>query len=137
VEKGKKDLKSKLSVSEMVSKKNMKSLFIVFLVFTAISIVLDFLIIGQISDRCRFRDTLCEYGFVYNIVMSDYFTYIMRIHGVIGMVISLVLIFVSILDKKWIKVGLGIIGLIIIPLFWCGLCDLFNINWEILFTPNY
>jgi len=133
----KKNLKNKLSVSEMISNKNTKNLFIVLLVFTLISIVLDALIIGQISDRCRFRDTLCEYGFAYNIVVSDYFTYIMRVHGIIGIVVSLFLIFISIVDRNWIKAILCIICLIITPLFWCSLCDLFNINWEVLFTPKF
>ncbi len=102
-------------------------IFIMFIIFLIITIVMNVFIYLAAYDSCLAKDILCEYGMAYNIVNTEIFSVVMVVESVMAIIVSVGYFIVSIIDKKWFGVLMGIIGVVIVPLIWLNLFPLFGI----------
>ena len=54
------------------------------------------------------------------------FNALIWIEGILAIIVNIYYVIVSFINKKWVKVVIGIIGIIIVPLLWA---NVFGINW--------
>ncbi len=100
----------------------------VFYIFLIGSILIDILILLQAYDPCRINLNK-ECSLAYQLVGSTPFLYIIWIQNILAILISIIYIIISIIDKKWKNVLLGILGIITPAIVWTSTLGALNIIW--------
>lgn len=108
--------------------KREKIIQIIFYIFFISSIIIDILILLQAYDPCRVHINK-ECSFAYKLVGSTPFLYVIWIQNILAIFISITYTILGIIDKKWKRIILGIIGIIIPAIVWTSTLGALDIIW--------
>lgn len=108
--------------------KKEKILSILFNTFLITSMIINILILFQAYDPCRI-DVNKECSLAYKIVGSNPFLYIIWIQNILAVLISIIYTIMNIIDKKWKKALLGIIGILSPAIVWTSTLGALDIIW--------
>ncbi len=119
------------------NKKITNTLTAAFIILFILTILLNGFILTYANDQCMLVDKPCEYAFGANeIVNNELFITLSWIQNILAIFVSVLFAVKAIIEKNWIKLGLAIVAIVIVPAIWVNVFDLLNIKWGIIYTSG-